>query len=113
MIKLTDIDGRSHYLAPDNIARITEAGVSSQWHGIRAIVKTRDGVTLEVQETADQIAALITNTEDAKRYAWLRERDLDTIHRGGVFAGLTPKNVVLNGEDLDIAIDLERGAHHG
>lgn len=62
MIKLTDREGRSHYLAPDNIARITEAGASSQWHGIRAFVKTHDGVTLEVQESADQIAALITNT---------------------------------------------------
>jgi len=42
---------------------------------------------------------------DAARYRWLRERDLDTISRGGVFAGMTPKNVVLNGEDLDRAID--------
>lgn len=113
MIKLTDINGRSHYLAPNNIARTTEAGASSKWHGICALVKTHDGVTLEVRETADQIAALITKTVYAQRYAWLRERDLDTIHQGGVFAGMTPNNIVLNGEDLDAAIDLERGAHHG
>lgn len=42
---------------------------------------------------------------DAARYRWLRERDLDTIDKGGVFAGSTPDNVVLNGEDLDRAVD--------
>lgn len=42
---------------------------------------------------------------DAARYRYLRDRDLDTIHKGGVFAGMTPKNVVLNGGDLDAAID--------
>ena len=41
----------------------------------------------------------------AARYRWLRERDLDTITNGGVFAGMTPENVVLNGSDLDKAID--------
>lgn len=42
---------------------------------------------------------------DAERYRWLRERDLETISKGGVFAGMTPKNVVINLEDLDAAID--------
>ncbi len=42
---------------------------------------------------------------DAARYRWLRDRPIDTIHRGGVFAGKTPDNVVLNGEDLDAAVD--------
>ena len=42
---------------------------------------------------------------DAARYRWLRERDLETISKGGVFAGMTPRNVVLNGKDLDAAID--------
>lgn len=41
----------------------------------------------------------------AKRYAYLRERHLDAIKAGGVFAGMTPDNVVLNGNDLDAAID--------
>lgn len=41
----------------------------------------------------------------AKRYAYLRERDLDAIVDGGVFAGKVPDNVVLNGADLDAAID--------
>lgn len=44
---------------------------------------------------------------DALRYRHLRKKDLDTIHEGGVFAGLTPENVVLNLEDLDDAIDEE------
>lgn len=48
----------------------------------------------------------------AARYAWLRTRPLESIVTGGVFAGLTPDNVVLNGEDLDTVIDQERGATH-
>lgn len=42
---------------------------------------------------------------DAARYNFLRGRDLDTITNGGVFAGMTPRNVVLNGEYLDAAVD--------
>lgn len=56
MIKLTDYNGRDHYLAPAAIARVTEAGVSSQWHGIRSIVRTFEGETLEVRESAKDIA---------------------------------------------------------
>ena len=43
--------------------------------------------------------------KDAMRYRWLRSRSLTTIHDGGVFAGVTPDNIVLNGDDLDSAID--------
>lgn len=49
---------------------------------------------------------------DAARYRWLRERDLETIKLGGVFAGLTPDNMVLNGEDLDDAIDSAMSTKH-
>lgn len=42
---------------------------------------------------------------DAQRYRFLRGADLETIQQGGVFAGQTPRNVVLNGDDLDKAID--------
>lgn len=42
---------------------------------------------------------------DAGRYRWLRSRDLETISKGGVFAGMTPDNLVLNEETLDHAID--------
>lgn len=50
---------------------------------------------------------------DAARYQWLRERDLETISHGGVFAGKTPDNVILNGEDLDAACDaaIARATH--
>ena len=43
--------------------------------------------------------------DDAIRYKYLRNRSLNTIENGGVFAGLTPENVILNGADLDRAID--------
>lgn len=43
----------------------------------------------------------------ARRYEYLRSRDLDTIGKGGVFAGLTPENMVINLEDLDERIDAE------
>lgn len=46
---------------------------------------------------------------DAARYNYLRDRDLDTIANGGIFAGMTPKNVILNGVDLDDAIDKAMG----
>ena len=45
---------------------------------------------------------------DAARYRWLRERDVETIEKGGVFAGMTPQNVVLSFEDLDTAVDAAR-----
>ena len=44
---------------------------------------------------------------DALRYRHLRAKDVDTIDKGGVFAGMTPDNVVLSEEDLDAAIDHE------
>ena len=110
MIRITDLTGKTHYLAVLNIPRGSEAGTSSQWHGIRSFVRTSDGQTIEATETADQIAALVTKAEHAERYAWLRERDLSTIYQGGVFAGKTPENVVLNGADLDAAIDAERAS---
>lgn len=46
-----------------------------------------------------------TDARDADRYRWLRSRDLDTITRGGVFAGKMPEKQVVNGIDLDRYID--------
>lgn len=43
---------------------------------------------------------------DAARYQYLRSRDLETVREGGIFAGVTPENYVINGIDLDIAIDV-------
>ena len=59
MIKLTQHNGNAVYLAPDAIARIKEAGTSSQWHGIRSIVTTFDKQTLEVQDRAEDIAKAV------------------------------------------------------
>ncbi|HHW1589595.1 hypothetical protein [Pseudomonas aeruginosa] len=76
-----------------------------------------DHMTGQANADGDYIAAanpqailnLIAEVEhlrkDAARYRWLRERDLETIRQGGVFAGMTPENIVLNQEDLDAAID--------
>ena len=53
-------------------------------------------------------ALIIQRTADARnaaRYRWLRACDLETIGQGGVFAGMTPQNVILNGQDLDDAVD--------
>ena len=45
------------------------------------------------------------DARDAERYRFLRSRDLETVNNGGVFAGVTPDNIVLNGTDLDAEID--------
>ena len=50
------------YVAPNAIARVIEASASSQWHGIRAIVKTFDGDTIECRETVHEIIAAISET---------------------------------------------------
>lgn len=56
MVEITDYNGRAHYLAVKAIAQVSEAGPSSQWHGIRSLVKTFDGKTIESSETAFDIA---------------------------------------------------------
>ncbi|AVS75644.1 hypothetical protein [Paracidovorax cattleyae] len=108
MIRVIDVKGRAHLINEAQIVRITEADTSSQWHGIRAFIKMQDGATIEVWDTVSEIAHSINQAEYAARYEWLRSRDLDAIHQGGIFAGKTPDNVVLNGADLDAAIDAER-----
>ncbi len=63
MIKLTNYDGKKHYVAPSAIACVTEAAASSQWHGINAIVKMFDGKLLEVNDTAESINDAIVESE--------------------------------------------------
>ena len=50
----------------------------------------------------------------AIRYAHLRTRSVDSIAiaDGGVFAGRVPQNEVLNGADLDTAIDADLAQDH-
>ena len=68
MIRLSNPhSGTVQYVAPSAIARVVEAGESSQWHGIRSFVKTVDGATLECSETAHEInAAIIKATGGAE-----------------------------------------------
>lgn len=54
----------THYVSPQNIARVTEAGVHSQWHGIRSFVRTFDGAVLECSETAHEINAAIAKATE-------------------------------------------------
>lgn len=56
--------GTIQYVSPQAIARIIEAGPSSQWHGIRAYIKTFDGATLECSETAHEINVAIAKAEE-------------------------------------------------
>lgn len=65
MIKITDTSGATHYLHPNAIARIVEAGVSSKWHGIQAYVKTFDGKTIEARESAVDIARQVESASGA------------------------------------------------
>lgn len=55
MIRVTDLNGQTHLLHPNTIARITEAGVSGKWHGIMAYVKTFDGQTQADLEAAEKL----------------------------------------------------------
>ena len=64
-----------------------------------------DQASADLGHLRDLLSGYADTREDAARYRWLRERDLDTISDGGVFAGVTPDNVVLNGDDLDQAVD--------
>jgi len=54
MIRLTDYEGRAHYVSPLAIARITEAGPN--WHGIACYVRTFDGKVIETRDSASEIA---------------------------------------------------------
>ncbi|BBF92387.1 hypothetical protein [Blastochloris tepida] len=53
---------------------------------------------------------IAADARDAARYRWLRERDLETIDKGGVFIGAVPENLVLNLEEADQIIDAAREA---
>ncbi|MCH1880429.1 hypothetical protein MJ863_12630 [Alcaligenes ammonioxydans] len=58
MITITDTGGLRHYLHPDAIARVAQAGPN--WHKIGAYVKTFDGRTIEAQESAEEIASAVS-----------------------------------------------------
>ena len=64
-----------------------------------------EGVLLSANDAIRIVEHIKQLRLDAERYRYLRDRDLDTIEEGGLFAGMTPDNVVLNGGDLDQEID--------
>ena len=122
-----------------DISREAVAKEASEWRAIsddpsdifsgaadmlEAIDAERCNIGSQLAETerqnADLLAANIRfekrarETErDASRYRWLRERDLETVYSGGVFIGETPRNMVLNLEDADAAIDVAMAAERG
>ena len=59
----------------------------------------------------DEFNGLIAIVRNAERYQVLRQADIDTIHNGGLFAGLTPDNIVINGSDLDQRTDAVIDSH--
>jgi hypothetical protein len=63
----------------------------------------------DVEKSAQHLGWISLSNFDML-YQHLRAKDLDTIHAGGVFAGLTPQNFALNGINLDNAILAEIAA---
>lgn len=59
MIEVNNTYGAKVFLAPSAIAEVLEAGAPSQWHGIRAYIRTFDGRTIEVRESASEIAKML------------------------------------------------------
>lgn len=83
---------------------------------VLALVCESDRLNRESQNLSDQLgrcdrerrelkAENESLKKDAERYQVLRQANIDTIHNGGLFAGLTPDNVVINGCDLDDRTD--------
>lgn len=58
-----------------------------------------------LDEEGDPVAELSELIAGNARYVYLRTRDIESISKGGIFAGKTPDNIVLNGSDLDVAVD--------
>ena len=63
MIQLTDINGRTHAIHPDAIARLVEPGSSGKWHGANCYVLTFDGDTIEVRETVSEVVRMLEAKE--------------------------------------------------
>lgn len=60
----------------------------------------------EIDKTIDKlISGYAATVKDAERYRHLRGKDLETIQKGGVFAGQVPQNLVLSDTELDEAVD--------
>ena len=66
MIQLTDINGRTHAIQPDAIARLVESGTSGKWHGANCYVKTFDGDTIEARESVSEVMGMLAAAPEAK-----------------------------------------------
>jgi hypothetical protein len=93
MFKLTDSNGRDVYLTSANVARIDEAGTSSQWHGIRSFVRLVDGDVIECQEDAATVARLVGTsspraTPEQVRIATVIADQIEagTLFKAGIFS---------------------------
>lgn len=72
------------------------------WSEVYQQSEENDELLDQVLQLSNENKALAKN---ADRYLVLRQADVDTIQNGGLFAGLTPDNLVINGEDLDRRTD--------
>lgn len=63
MIQLTDINGRTHAIHPDAIARLVEPGTSGKWHGVNCYVRTFDEDTIEARETVSEVVRMLEAKE--------------------------------------------------
>ncbi|WEA19085.1 hypothetical protein [Pseudomonas juntendi] len=102
-----------------------ECSGSGSLHGAYQTVKTqRDSYAKRLTEAGGELLFMRADLERLKaeiaglkryadRYRWIRHRNLDTISQGGVFAGQTPQNLVLNEETLDEAIDAAMAKERG
>ena len=59
MIEIRAYNGTRHYVSPAAIASVSETGASSQWHGIRSIVRLFDGAVIESDDRAETISAAV------------------------------------------------------
>jgi len=100
----------------DHITRLVEGGFPlktdevEDLHGMNyhlyCLCDTYQAMKIRAENEVETLKAQNqTLRTDAERYRWLRSRDLETIAQGGVFAGMTPQNMVLNEETLDEAVD--------
>ena len=84
-----------------------------------ALLLAEDLVTIFVQLDAryPNIRAVLQGaaTELRRQHARIQELEamLEAVNNGGVFAGVTPDNIVLNGTDLDAEIDAAIAAAKG
>lgn len=59
LIEITDFNGATQYVSAGAVEQITEAGASSQWHGIRSIVRLFNGKVIESQNAAYEVALMV------------------------------------------------------